>query len=249
MKLIIIGFIFSFACVGMAQSPLGGTPLNAPKKAAEAQPKQKPGIRFVLRNREGSLPESVSMQIDERKFAPVDFRLGLPGERVSLPKINRIRIFEKEPTPEMIKKGVKPIVDAPIPAGMGPKMIGLVGYGKNGYDIRFIDETGMRPGLVYFINLTNKDYLIDVPKAPGSETKRFDLKGGAQYTFGTAISGEYMDSIPYRIYQQAMVKGQPQWIVERRSMMSLGKTRSSILILMPDAGNTSMILHEIMVYK
>lgn len=249
MKFIIIALFLSlfFPSPGMGQSSSGSVPIASPGKRSVNLSKQ-PGIRFVLRNREGSTASDFFMQIDQKKFVPVDFRLGLPGRRVAIPKTNRLRLFDKEPTPEMLKKGIKPILDVPVPSGMGERLIGMVGYGARGYEIHFIDETGMKPGLVHFVNLTSKNYLVDAPKAPGSEQKRFDLKSGQQYSFGKALPPNYMDPIPFRIYHQMMVNGQPQWIVERRSMMNIGKTRSTIFVLMPDASGTSMITHEIMVY-
>lgn len=250
MKSVIIALSLCLSCFCMAQAPLGGTPVKPAADNANKQDK-KPAIRFVLRNQEGSLNEDAYLLVDDKKSVKVDLRLGLPGRRVAIPKTNRIRIFTQEPTPDLIKKGIKPILDAPIPAGMGIKTIGIIGYDikTKGYDIQFLDETGIKPGLVYFVNLTNKDYLVDVPKAPGSETKRFNLKAGSQYVFGKSLVGDIPGTIPFRIYHQVPVQGQPQWILERRSLMGMGKTRSSILALMPDSSGTSMILHEMMVYQ
>lgn len=207
----------------------------------------KAGIRFVLRNQEGAPKSELFLQIDEKKVTPISFRLGLPGTRVPFPKAPRIRIFDKEPKPEELGK-MKPILDAPMPQNMSAKMIGLIGYSDKGYNIYFINEVGLRAGLVHFINLTNKPYLIDLPKPLSGEKNRFLLNPNDQYTLGKSVSAPNNESIPIRLYHQIPLNGTPKWMIERRAMVALGSTRSVIFILMPDPAGTSMITHEIMVY-
>lgn len=231
----------------IAIAGLAPTAVHAQGPAPAAAPKEKAGLRFVLIN---DVPvKTVYIPTSEKSYKKIELRPGLPGERVAYPESGRID-FYTEP-PKQGPAAPKPLLSAPLPVQRGAKLLGLVGSSNNQIYIIFVDESPLKYGTVLFKNMTNKDYLVDMPTAPTGEPQRFLLKGSTDHLFGKDSPAPARTKTYQAImrHQVRIKEGEePKWFVERKFMVTSYGRRSMVCLILPNPAGTEMEMQQIILF-
>lgn len=236
---------FSTADAQTNAGPVRSNITNQPLAAGQKQDQKKGGIRFLLRNKERQLPTGMVAQIDEKTFLPIELSALVPGSRIPLPKDGILRIY-----PEIPQKGklIKPLYSGPIPTAMGKVMLGIVSDLGDSLRIDFVSERELMPGRVFFMNLTNKPFLVNVKNVKG-EPAQISLNPETKYVFGKAQRvTDTSISFPAQLMHQVDTKAGKMWLTERKFQVICYERQSSVVLIIPDKSATDVIFYSTSFY-
>ena len=222
-------------------------PTSQSSNQPSASAKLKTGVRFVMQE-QFSQGSNLFTMLSPKKFCPVDFRSGLPGRRIPIPEGRILRMYST--LPEEGKPVPAPIYQGSIPLNVGNTVLGVVSRGQNGkFSIQYVDESNLKPGMVYFKNMTNKEIMINIADAPSSEQKQNIVKPGQEYVFGKATLIGTTTNYKGALLQQMEIKKQgKRWLPTGKFILTRFKNRALLYLILPDMTTQTAVLNKITIY-
>ncbi|MEG0025492.1 MAG: hypothetical protein RR719_09135 [Akkermansia sp.] len=242
----LMGICLGLFLTSTLNTPVWGQAVNTQEKS-EATAKQKTGLRFVLKDKDRQEGETPYVIVDAKTVIPIDIQTSSPSQRIPFPKDGTLRFFKEIPTKE--KKNV-PFYSAPVPTNMGNKLLGLISINDQGkYQIEYLDENKLKPGMIYFNNMTNQELMIHMPDVPSPEKKEILLKGGSEYILG----GNSLPSTTTQIYKasllhKASIKNMgDRWLPLVKFRITRYQKRAVLCLLLPDSSSQNVIFSQILI--